>query len=505
MKKRKIKKLVLALAAMVSSLAVSVPVYALEDAWEKGYTYNYDYWGDVQYCPDAYHAVGVYTAVDIGLEGTFRNPDSLFVRGDRIFICDTGNNRIVELKRTDVDKFETVRVIDKISGNVEIKTLAGPTDIYVSEDGYLYICDKDNHRILKVTENLRYVMEFTKPTDATFDQSLEFLPDKAVADDAGRIYCTADNVNKGMIKYEADGTFIGFHGASKVVFSWVDYLWKKFSTKAQRAASESFTPTEYDNVYMDSEGFIYACTGNLTENSIDSGEGEPVRRLNLLGNNILIQNGYWPVIGDIYWDSAGGYSGPSRITDITALDSGIYFLLDRIRGRIFGYDKQGNLLYAFGGSGNQKGYFNLPTAIDHMGNDLIVLDSRTQSFTVFTPTTFGNLVFQAIAEYDSGDYDASGATWTQVMELNGNYELAYNGIGTALMRQGKYKEALPYFKAKWYTRNYSKAFKQYRKQWVEEHIGVIFLVIIVLFVLPMLVGKIKKIKWQIDTADIFKT
>ena len=54
------------------------------------------------------------------------------------------------------------------------------------------------------------------------------------------------------------------------------------------------------------------------------------------------------------------------------------------------------------------------------------------------------------------------------------------------------------------AKNYSKAFKQYRKAWVEEHIGWIFLVIFLLFILPMLVDKIKKIKWEIDTADIFK-
>ena len=39
--------------------------------------------------------------------------------------------------------------------------------------------------------------------------------------------------------------------------------------------------------------------------------------------------------------------------------------------------------------------------------------------------------------------------------------------------------------------------------WVEEHIGLIFLLIFLVFILPMIVGKIKKIKWEIDTADIF--
>ena len=133
-----------------------------------------------------------------------------------------------------------------------------------------------------------------------------------------------------------------------------------------------------------------------------------------------------------------------------------------------------------------------------------MLDSQDASITVFTPTEYGELIYQAIAEYDAGDYDASGETWREVMTLNGNYDMAYIGIGRALMRQGEYKEAMKYFKLKWDTTNYSKAFKQYRKAWVEEHIGWIFLVIFLLFILPMLVDKIKKIKWEIDTADIFK-
>ncbi len=506
MKKGKLKKLTIVfMASLLSSLAVSGEALAVEEAWEKGYTYNYDYWGDIQHCPDAYNPIGVYTAADIGLEGGFKNPAGMFIRGEFIYICDTGNNRIVELERKDLDRFELVRVIDTIKGDVEVKNLSGPTDVFVSEDGYIYICDKNNNRILKLDYDLNYIMEFTKPGDETFDQSLSFLPNKLTVDGAGRVYCIADNVNKGLIKYESDGTFTGFHGASEVIYDWTDYIWKKLATEAQRAALESFVPTEYDNIYMDSEGFIFACTTNVSEATVDDGTAEPIRRLNLMGKNILIENGNFHIIGDVYWDKAGGYEGPSLITDVTALDNGIYFGLDKVRGRLFGYDTQGNLLYAFGGSGNMDGYFRLPAAIDHMGNDLLVLDSRDQSFTLFTPTTFGNLIYQAIAEYDGGDYEASGETWRKVMALDGNYDLAYIGIGRALMRQGEYKEAMSYFKTKWDDDNYSKAFRQYRKQWVEDNIGWIALAIVVIFILPMLVGKIRKIKLDIDTADIFKS
>ena len=71
------------------------------------------------------------------------------------------------------------------------------------------------------------------------------------------------------------------------------------------------------------------------------------------------------------------------------------------------------------------------------------------------------------------------------MQLNGNYDLAYIGIGRSYLRQERYKEAMDYFEVKYDDENYSKAFKQYRKEWVEEHIAVIVIVLLAIFLIPM--------------------
>ena len=89
------------------------------------------------------------------------------------------------------------------------------------------------------------------------------------------------------------------------------------------------------------------------------------------------------------------------------------------------------------------------------------------------------------------------------MELNGNYDLAYIGIGRSLLRQERYREAMDYFELKWDDDNYSRAYKQYRKEWVEEHIVILFAAVFLVLVVPLAVGKIRKIKHEIDTADIF--
>lgn len=498
--KRMIKRIgALALGAVILG-ASSMAVCAKEDT----FTYNYDWWGDVQGSPDFYTVSGVFTSVDLGLDKNLSAPQGLFVADGMIYLCDTGNNRIIELEKVSEDKLEVRRIIDEFQGDVDVTTFSGPTDIAVSEEGEFYIADKGNARILKLDKDLNYLMQFDKPVDSTLDPEAVFQPGKIAIDTAGRVYCVAGGINKGLIKYERDGEFSGFVGATKVRFDWTDYIWKMLATQAQRDRMESFVPTEYDNLYMDYEGFIYVVEGDQLEEDLDANDDSAVRRLNLLGNDILVRNGEWPVYGDLYWGEGGGYEGPSSFIDVTAMDNDVYVCLDEKRGRLFGYNDQGRMLFTCGGNGNMDGYFKTPAALEHIGADLIVLDSMDCSLTLFTPTEFGSLVYQAMEQFTDGEYEASGESWQEVMKLNGNYDLAYIGIGRALLSQEKYKESLDYFKLKYDADNYSKAYRQYRKEWVEEHIAVIVAVVLALFLIPMSIGKVKAIKHEIDVADIFR-
>lgn len=486
-------------AAVLAGGAMGMTAYA-----EKGYTYCYDYWGDVQYSPDAYEMTNVFTSEGLGLEQKLSSPQGMFVLDTSIYVCDTGNNRILELERSDTDTIKLVRIIDGIKGDAEISSFQSPTDISVSADGYMYVADMNNNRVVKMDMDANYIMEFTKPQDVTFDQSINFFPTKIAVDTAGRVYCIATNVNKGLIKFENDGTFAGYIGATPVTYDWTDYIWKRLATQEQRANMENFVPTEYDNVFMDYEGFIYACTTNVSEEEVDAGSAKPIRRLNMLGSDILVRNGEWPVAGDLYIGSGGGYSGPSLFTDITAMENDVYIGLDKMRGRLFAYDDQGRLLYCFGGNGSMNGYFKQPSAIANMGHDLFVLDTLDCSITLFTPTEYGRLIFDAIEQFQDGFYEESGKSWQAVMDLNGNYDMAYIGIGRALLRQKQYHEAMEYFRLKYDEDNYSKAYKQYRKEWVEDHIVPIIAVVLLLICVPLAVGWVRGTKRKIERADIFK-
>ena len=235
---------------MVIVLALPMAALAAEDGYATSYTYTYDYWADIRESPDAYRVEQVLYSADLGLEVPMSKPQSLFVQGRDLYICDTGNNRILHTRRVG-DRFALIRVIDAVKG-AQPETFNTPSDVAVDAQGNLYVCDTNNNRVVMMDAQLNFVREFLKPSDSTFDQNLSFLPRRLAVDSSGRVFVLATNVNKGLVKFEADGTFTGFIGANPVTVNMWDYIWKTFfTTKAQRAQQESFVPTEYESVCID--------------------------------------------------------------------------------------------------------------------------------------------------------------------------------------------------------------------------------------------------------------
>ncbi|MBR6341613.1 MAG: hypothetical protein IKR64_06905 [Treponema sp.] len=481
------------LLIILGLLALSAGLFA------KNETYTYDFWEDPEMSPDAYRVSHVLYADDLKLDVPLKNPQSIFAHNNHIFVADTDNSRIIELEYTEKKTLVPVRIIDQVKESPLLlnNKLNRPYDVYVDKKENLYIADTDNGRVIKTDKDLNVIHVYIEPDDPTYEKDKAFLPVKVLADDKGRVFILSRNGNKGFFKYEYDGTFDGFFGATKVIVSAADRLWKKFATEAQKARMQLFVPTEYSNCYMDNEGFIYAVTKSFDDSALFSGAAKPIRRLNALGNDILIQNGYEYVVGDLQWGNAAGIVGFSKMVDITVLDNEVYLALDENRGRIFAYDNQGYLLFVFGGRGNIDGFFRSPSAMDHIGKDIFVVDAVNAAITVFTPTEFGNLIYTATEQFGVGEYDASAETWAKVLQYNGNYALGYIGLGKSYLRQKKYKEAMEYFKLKRDSRDYSKAFKYYRKEWVESHFAIIVVILLAIVLIPMFVRLIKRIKWEI--------
>ena len=488
-----LKRLTVLLTALLL-LASFASAFAIDDGFYSVYTYNYDYWEEIRESPDAYKVKTVLYGTTLGLDTNFSLPEGMFIRGNDIYVCDTGNNRLVQI-RADEEGYTLVRTIDKINGSDKPGFLS-PTDCSVDEAGNIYVADKNNNRVVMVDKDLNFVREFVKPDDPSFGSG-SFLPVRIAVDVAGRVYVLAENVNMGLIKYEADTEFAGYIGANKVSMTMWEYIWKYFfMSEEQRATSESTVPTRYENIYMDDQGFIYATTTSFEEYDLKWDNAKPIRRLNGIGDDILIKDDRYPPIGDYTWVEGGDAShGPSKFVDITVLENDVYVALDKTRGRFFGYDSQGVMLWAFGAIGQYEGAFNAPIALDHIGRELICLDQRDMSITVFTPTEYGNLIYDANNTYAKGDYDGSGELWDEVLKFNANYNMAYRGIGRALLRQGKYSEAMEYFKMAHDRQNYGRAFRLYRKEWVEKNIGWvvgILIAVIVLYLAKRIISGMKK-------------
>jgi len=338
--KRKIAAALLGVMAVVTVFPAGVA-----NATEvNSYTYNYDYWELEYESPDAYQPVSYTDGAALGTKA-LKSPTSLFTRDNSLYVVDSGNNRILELLAEDTG-LTLVREITGFTGETKVLngeepvlTFNAPQDVYVAENGDMYITDQANYRILHLDKDCNLIKEMLKPDSPLLDADNPFEPNKIVVDRSGRMFVLAKNVNKGVMQFEEEGNFVGFIGASEVVFSMADMIKKTFSTKAQRDQMVDFVPTEYNNLFIDNKSFIYCTTEVFDEWDLEGGSAKPIRKLNSLGGDILIRNGGWVPCGDWDWGDAAGMSGPSRIVDITAMDDETYYVVDRVRGHIFGYDE----------------------------------------------------------------------------------------------------------------------------------------------------------------------
>ena len=83
----------------------------------------------------------------------------------------------------------------------------------------------------------------------------------------------------GFMEFSADGIFTTFIGANKVKVDPTEYIWKILSTREQRARLVQFIPTEFSNLDIDEDGFIYAVSMEQTN--------EDVKKLNAQGIDIF--------------------------------------------------------------------------------------------------------------------------------------------------------------------------------------------------------------------------
>ncbi|NMO95105.1 gluconolactonase [Paenibacillus lemnae] len=422
-------------------------------------SYNYNYWEEATPMPAAYLPEGYITGKNLGI-GEFLEPADMHVSSSgRLYVLDTGNQRIVQMN----PDWTEAKVITTFEHEGKEDTFSNPSGIFVDHDEKMYIADTDHQRIVILTPEGKLAGMIQNPESEVLPEDFKFIPLKVTVDKANRIFVVARGVYEGIMQFDEDGSFIGYVGTIKVKRNYADYLWRLVSTKAQKAQMRLFIPTEFSNVDIDEKGFVYAT-------NIDIGSEELIKRLNPAGQDVLKRLGYYPVAGDVYFRRT---TGPSKFIDVKVLGDGMYSGLDSTQGRVFTYDENGNLLYIFGGKGNQLGLFKTPAAVEMAGEKQLVLDRGKGNIVVFKPTVFGSRVNEAVRHHYRGEADEAETAWEQVLQLNANYDIAYTGIGKAKLMNQENKEALTYFKLGMDRKNYSVAYKRYRREVMKEHFGTV--------------------------------
>lgn len=324
--------------------------------------------------------------------------------------------------------------------------LINPTGVYV-RDGDMYVADRAAEKAYRLDENGEILVTYSKPDSPLFGDD-RFQPRKILADARGNVYIL-NNGSRGLAQFTNDNVFLGYFGTNQIDPSFRTILQYFFFTDEQRSNLFSLTPPEVSNMAIDERGLIHTVSLGV--------ENTGVKRLNINGDNLLgevvnrasLQDVYVGPIGNIYTISADGY--------------------------IYEYDREGNLLFAFGGqdeSNQIQGLFNVPSAIavDDFYT-IYALDQAAGKLQIYLPTAFSDLVHEALSLYQNGAYAQSEGPWLEVLKQNDLFDLAHIGLGNAYFSLGRYEEALNEFDIARYQSGYSDAFWEVRNAFLLDNVG----------------------------------
>lgn len=461
---------------------------------------------------------------------------------------------------------ETTVEISGFEFNGKNYTLSSPSGVTFAKDGSLYICDTGNARIIRfeADENGQYVCVriFEKPagldellasddnsgsisadttaspeegdgsddsegggTGESKDNDSQYKPLKVAIADGGNMYVVSNGNHKGLIELSSDGSFTKFTGATKVKQTLSNLL-RRILSDAQKEGLTLNLSTEYSNVTLDGDGMIFGTINALEAqdlwNHFISGSelGAPIKRIAPTGSDILKRNDDYPPSGDASY-SALERKQFSSMVDIAVASDGIYSALDNNKGRIFTYNNEGELLFIFGAKGSSEGAFTTPVAINLLpfaavedgivtADDpeaetykqmiMAVLDSTTAQITLFKPTEYGKLIRSATMCQQNRQYDEAVEKWNKVLDQASNSRLAYKGIGRIQYVRGQYEEACKSFERAYDQSEYGTAYAKLRNERMETAMPWVMTALVVLVVFFLGKALFNKIRRFIKTG-----
>lgn len=441
---------------------------------------------------EMYEASAKYNASSFGLEERFKGITNMFYSDSSGLLLLCGDeSRLVKINKT-YTKAVDVNVVDKKGEPVDFD---GAQGIYADEKGNMYISDTENGRVLILNKKGVVFDIIEAPDEDIIPDDFQFQPTSIAKDQHGYTYILSLGCYYGALMYTPDYEFMGFYGPNTVKSSALDtlaYLWNKLTgSEEKQNYSVRTLPYSFTDFAFDTQGFMVTCTADTSKSGFAAQtETGQIKKISHNGANILFKRS---LKGDTESSSSVnfveasviyGVAGQS-IDSIATSDDEYIFALDSGHGRIFVYDSECNLMSAFGGGinkGDQLGLFDTPVAITLNDEDVIVADTDTCSFTVFTPTEYGKLIRKAQSLYLKGDYDDAGDMWEIVLSENRNCQLAYRGLAMVYYNKGDLDKALELAEIACDYSVYDLAWNKIVSQFVADYFAIFLLIIVVIIV-----------------------
>lgn len=387
-------------------------------------------------------------------------PADMIIANDRMYICDTGNARIVV---SDLDG-ELVSVLG--SG-----VLKEPTGIAAADDGILYVADKGLEKVLALSLEGEILQEYSRPEEPLYGKKTAFVPTKVAVDSKDNLFIVSAGNTNGIVQLSrSSGEFLGYFGANKTRVSLWGMISDAIFTEEQKNQTRKNLPTSVSNLAIDELGMVYTVT--------DVESTEVIRKLNLSGNN-MIRNTIT-------------FQNP---TDVTVGSIGNIFACTK-DGYILEFNSEGQLIFLFCGldDGSQRiGLFSSISSIALDGEGrLYVLDDGKNEIQIFTPTEFADHVHTALDLYQSGKYLQSREPWENVLRLNNLFDYANQGMGFAYYKAEDYGNSMRSFRLANYKQGYSEAFAEQRNIWLRAHIVWIAAAVLALYLVIRLIRLIRR-------------
>lgn len=496
-----------------------------------------------------------------GVEETFNSPNGLFVHeeGKYLYVCDTENRRIVRYSYDEAtDQFVFDRTFDDpdlaqyfkdaaqgttttAPSATPVPTVAPETEVETEVEGEVEGEDITNEEQTDdVVDDSEIEIDNSGDQDSVSSSTdITYRPLKVVVDSAMRMFVVSKNCYRGLVELSDDGEFTKFFGATKTKQTLSALLNRLFTEQAMDKLQQNLS-TEYSNVTIDEQGFVYGTISQLKladltahfENATEIGAA--LRKLNAAGADVLKRTGIVPPSGD--WGDGVNRSTYSYICDVTVSENGLTSILDSQKGRVFTYTSTGELLYVFGALGKSKttvgeeasstrndqvGYTegtNLnPVAIELLTDDetILILDSSGAQITTYKPTEYGLILREAVNSHEERRYDDAVAAWNKILGMSSNSALAYKGVGRVYYlwaaetevvnndtteQREKFLEAADYFMKGYSQEDYGKAFYKYRDLVLEKAMPYIMWAIIIITVVTLVTGWHKKFKRFVETG-----